>query len=247
VRFRSPQSIIDEIKHLQEKYGIKEVAFWDDTFTLQKDRVYELLRLMKENKLNIIWSAQARADKVDRELLRAMKEAGCWKLHIGIESLVQKNLDMIKKGTTVEQNCNAVRLSKEAGIEVEASFIFGIPGETFEDGLKTIELLKTLDIDYARFFSLTPYGELQAKLQEYGKLLTNDLSKFQGNEIVFVPYSMSQQELEKLISIAYTQFYFRTNYIFKRIKKLASWRTFRDSVRGARAVYMIATKGAGKV
>ena len=94
---------------------------------------------MKKHKLNISWSAQGRADCVDKEMLDSMADAGCWKIHYGFESLLQKNLDMLRKGTTVEQNINAAKWTKQAGMEVEGSFIFGIPGETFEDGLETIK------------------------------------------------------------------------------------------------------------
>jgi len=92
--------------------------------------------------------------------------------------------------------------------------------ETYEDGLETIRLIKKLDIDFIRFFSLTPYGELARKLGEYGTMVENDLSKFQGNEIVFVPHSMTKEQLEKLISTAYTEYYFRARFIFKRLKSL---------------------------
>lgn len=247
VRYRSPESVISEIRYLQEKYGIRDIAFWDDTFTLNRKRVLEITQLIIKNKIQLSWAAQARADRVDKELLTAMRESGCWKLHFGLESMVQKNLDFLRKGTTVEQNANAARAAKEAGIEVEASFIFGIPGETFEDGLKTIQYIKEMNIDYARFFPLTPYGELKEKFRDYGVLVSDDMSKYQGNEIVFVPYSMTREELEKLISLAYTKFYFRFGYIAKRIRKLANIRSLRDTFRGARAVYLIATKGIGKV
>lgn len=138
-------------------------------------------------------------------------------------------------------------MAKEAGIEVEGSFIFGIPNETFEDGLKTIELVKKMDIDYIRFFSLTPYGELADRLKEYGTIVSDDLSKYQGNEIVFVPHSMTKAELEKLLSLAYTSFYFRPKYILKRLMKLTSWQNLKYTIKGAAAIYMISTKGAGKV
>jgi magnesium-protoporphyrin IX monomethyl ester (oxidative) cyclase len=247
IRYRSPEAVIEEIKYLKVEYGIKDIAFWDDTLTLNRKRLLEIIKLLKKNKLDILWSAQARANLVDKELLKEMASAGCWKIHYGLESMLQKNLDMLRKGTTVEQNFNAVKWTKEAKMEVEASFIFGIPRETFEDGLKTIKLVKKLDIDYARFFPLTPYGDLAEKLNDYGKLVCDDLSKFQGMEIVFVPYTMTKMELEKLITIAYTQFYFRPKYILKRVRKLTNIRNLRYTLSGVSAIYMIKTKGISKV
>ena len=247
VRFRSPELVVEEIKCLQRQFGIKEVAFWDDTFTVDRNRVMTLSRLIKTHVPDLCWSAQARADKVDEEILQVMREAGCWKLHFGLESLVQKNLDFLRKGTTVDQNLRAVEMTKKSGMEVEASFIFGIPGETYEEGLFTIRQAARLNIDYARFFSLTPYGDLQREWRKYGVLITEDMSKYQGNEIVFVPHSMTYHELERLISYAYIKFYFRPAYIVKRVKKLTSFRAIWNSLRGAKAVLMIVQKGVNKV
>ncbi|MGA2090775.1 MAG: radical SAM protein [Endomicrobiales bacterium] len=243
VRFRSPASVIEEIIYLQNTYHIREIAFWDDTFTVNRQRVLEICRLIKGLKTPITWSAQARVDRIDAELLKAMSDAGCWKLHFGLESMVQKNLDFLLKGTTVEQNRRAVIMTKESGIEVEASFILGTPGETYADGLKTIETARSLNIDFARFFPLTPYGKLHQELQGSGTFITEDWDKYQGNCIVFVPHSMTQAELEKLLSLAYTKFYFRPGFIFKRLKKIMNPAAFAANWRGAKAVYLLARKG----
>lgn len=232
VRYRSPENVMAELKELKERYGIRDVAFWDDTFTLNKKRIYALSDMMKSENLGIVWSAQARADCVDRDLLREMADAGCWKLFYGVESLVQKNLDTLKKGETVEQMFDAIRWTKEAGIETETSYIFGIPGETYEEGLETIKLAKKLDPDYAKFFALAPYGKLYEEAEKYGTLLTKNMSDFTGNTITFVPYSMTKNQLEKLRYLAYRKFYLRPAYILKRIKKLRSLEEIKKSING---------------
>jgi radical SAM superfamily enzyme YgiQ (UPF0313 family) len=220
-----------EIRYLQTEHGIKEVAFWDDTFTISRDRVMRIAQLLRENRPRLVWSAQARVDKVDPEMLAAMAEAGCWKLHCGLESMVQKNLDVLQKGTTVE----------DAGIEVEASFIFGTPGETFQDGHKTIEIARKLDIDYARFFSFTPYGNFRDAVAGQGTFLTDDLGLYSSHNVVFVPHSMTSAQLHELIRLAYTRFYFRPRYLLKRLWRCTNWRTILSSVRGVRAMLMIAS------
>jgi anaerobic magnesium-protoporphyrin IX monomethyl ester cyclase len=242
VRFRSIDSVIKEIKYLTETFGIKDIAVWDDTFTLNISRVNEFIDKLEENNIKISWSAQARTDKADLDLFKRMKKAGCWKLHFGLESMVQKNLDFLMKSTTVDENINAVKITKMAGMEIEASFIFGIPGETYEDGLKTIDMVSKLGIDYVRFFPLTPYDPLAAKIRSYGNIITDDLSRYQCNEIVFVPFSMTKQQLESLISIAYTKAYFNLRYILKRLLKLTSIKAVVNTLKGVRAVLMIAKK-----
>jgi radical SAM superfamily enzyme YgiQ (UPF0313 family) len=94
-------------------------------------------------------------NQVDAPLLRAFKDAGCWAILFGAESGVQKNLNAIHKGITLEQTRRAVRAAQEAGLKVFTPFLFGIPGETFEEGLKTIEFACELDPDVANFHALT--------------------------------------------------------------------------------------------
>lgn len=223
VRFRSPENVVKEIELLHRDYGIRDIDIWDDNFTIKKSRVLEFCKKLIEKKMNIFWSAQARVDAVDEEMAELMAESGCWKLHFGIESMVQKNLDTLRKGTKVEQIYKAIKAVKKYGIEAEASFIFGIPGETYEDGLVTVKRMKTLDIDYARCFFLTPVGgDLEKDVEKYGTVLTWDRSKYQYHKPVFVPYSLTEEELEKLVLLAYKGFYFNPRYIFKRIKKMMS-------------------------
>lgn len=242
VRFRSPENIIYEIIQLKSKYGIKDVAIWDDTFTLSKSRIIKFCYLLLEKKLGIFWSAQARIDCVDKELLELMAKAGCWKLHYGVETLVQKNLDTLKKGTKVEDAFNAIDWTKGVGMEVEASFIFGTPGETYNEGLKTISLSKKLNADYVRFFYFTPYDNLREKIRKDGRIISDDLSKFQGNEVVFVPNSMTKKELEKLVTTAYLKYYLRPRYITQRIRKMLTIRSLRENLNGFIALLFILKK-----
>lgn len=233
VRFRSVDNVMEEINILVNKFGIREIAFWDDTFTVNKKRVFEICKRIIESKLKFIWSAQARADCVTPDMLNIMAEAGCWKVFFGVESLVQKNLNTINKGETVEQIFDAVGWTKKAGIEVEASFIFGIPGETFQDGLETIRLAKKLDPDYAKFFYLSPYGKLLQEVKKYGALLTEDEGYFRGGTVItFIPFSMTKEELQKLYHLAYREFYFRPKMVFRRLKKIGNPIEFKKTMQG---------------
>ena len=154
VRQRSVDRVMEEIELLETDFGIRDIAFWDDTFTINKRWVYDLCDRLLQRKRKTVWSAQARADCVTPDLLGRMARAGCWKVFYGVESLVQKNLDTLHKGETVDQIFQAIAWTRKAGIETEASFIFGIPGETFQDGLETIRLAKKLDPDLCQVFLL---------------------------------------------------------------------------------------------
>lgn len=238
IRYRSPKKIIEEIKILVNDYGIKDIAFWDDTMTVDKKRVLEICRLIKEEGLDITWSAQARVNTVNPEVLKAMKKAGCWKIFYGVESLLQKNLNALKKGTKVENAFDAVKWTKKAGIAAETSFIFGIPGETYEDAKETVKKIIKLNPDYMKCFPLTPIPgtELYENVDKYGKMLTDDLDKFTENKIVFVPYTMTEEQLKKIIPYAYKRFYLRPSYIIKQALKIRSISDIQKAIRGAMAV-----------
>lgn len=234
IRFRTPGNVLTEIDELVEKYGTKDIYFFDDTFTTNKKWVMEICDLLIERDYDLIWSAQGRANTVDREILEKMKKAGCWKIFYGFESCLQKNLNMLRKGITLEQIKNATKLTQEIGIEVEGSFIFGIPGETYSDALKTIESVKKLNPDYVKFYPLTPLPgtDLMKNVNEYGKLLIKNFSEFTEARVVFTPHTMTKDELEFLIPKAYKEFYLRPKIILKRILKL---RSVEDLKRSARA------------
>lgn len=236
LRQRSVDRVMEEIELLETDFGIRDVAFWDDTFTVNRNWIYDLCTRLRQSKTKIIWSAQARADCVTPDMLGTMARAGCWKVFYGVESLVQRNLDTIKKGETVHQIFQAIAWTRKAGIETEASFMFGIPGETFRDGLETIRLAKKLDPDYAKFFFFTPYGELQQELRKHGTLVTEREEDFMGSHVTFVPHSMTREELQKLYRLAYKEFYFRPGMLCRRLKKMAHPLEFKKSVKGLRAL-----------
>src|SRR5512145_1713477 len=156
VRYRSVENVIEEIE-LCLSQGYREIKFIDDTFAENRDRALRLAREIKRRRLDFTWFASACVNQVDPELLRAFKEAGCWAILFGVESGVQKNLNTLRKGTTLAQVRDAVRWAKEAGIEVQTTFMFGIPGETYEEALRTIDFACELAPSMASFHAITPF------------------------------------------------------------------------------------------
>jgi anaerobic magnesium-protoporphyrin IX monomethyl ester cyclase len=136
VVFRSVDSVIAEIDHLQHTYGVPRVHIADDTFDLKRDRVEKLCAALAERDLS--WSCLARVDLIDEELAALMAAAGCDTVFLGIESGSDQVLESIGKGHTIRQATEKVALCIEHFGNVIASFIWGFPEETMKDFKATL-------------------------------------------------------------------------------------------------------------
>jgi radical SAM superfamily enzyme YgiQ (UPF0313 family) len=239
VRFRSVENVMQEIE-LCLKQGYKEIKFIDDTLAADYNRAMTMAKEIKRRKLDFTWFASACVHQVDRELLTAFKEAGCWAILLGAESGVQKNLNTIRKGITLEQTRKAVKTAKEAGLTVYTPFIFGIPGETFKEGLETIEFACEIDPDIANFHALTPFPGtyLYDNLDKYGTI-SKDLNDFTYQGAAFVPYSMTRDDITRLRQIAFKRFYTRPSYIIRRLLRTRTINDMNALLTGARSMFWL--------
>jgi len=236
IRFRGVENVLEEIE-LCIKQGYREIKFIDDTLAADYDRAMRIVREIKERGLDFTWFASACVNQVDLPLLKAFKEAGCWAILFGAESGVQKDLNAIKKGITVQQIRNAVSMAKKAGLTVYTPFLFGIPGQTFEDGLRTIEFACELAPDIANFHAITPFpgSELYDNLDKYGTM-SDDLTDFTYQGAAFIPYSMTREEITMLRQIAFRKFYSRPGYIIRRLLKLRNINDVKASLEGVKSL-----------
>lgn len=242
IRYRSVENVIEEIE-LCLKQGYREIKFIDDTLAANYDRAMQICEEIKARRLDFTWFASACVSQVDRPLLKAFKEAGCWAILFGAESGVQKNLNAIKKGITLDQTRRAVKTAKEVGLKVLTPFLFGIPGQTFEDGLKTIEFACEIDPDVANFHALTPFPgtELYDNIDKYGTI-SEDLSDFTYQGAAFIPYTMTREEIWKLRQMAFKKFYSRPKYIIGRILRMRTVDDLKASIKGAKSLFWLWAK-----
>ncbi|MCA9774847.1 MAG: radical SAM protein [Myxococcales bacterium] len=236
VRKRSWENIMGEIEWLVRDFGVREIRFLDDNFTEDQDRAYKLCGEIKRHFPKISWYVSARADDVNLELLREMKRCGCWAVLFGVESGVDKQLVAMRKGEDSATIRRAVWMSKKAGLKVYAPFIFGSPGETFEDGLKSIEFALELDPHYVNFHTITPYPgtQLYDMAPDCGTM-DIDWNNFTFEHAAFVPDTMTREELIELRRLAFTRFYRRPKFIARRIwhaRTLDDWKALLAGGRG---------------
>ena len=239
IRYRSVENVVEEIE-LCQRQGFREIKFIDDTFAEDRDRAMRLAGEIRRRGLDFTWFASACANQVDPEMLRAFKDAGCWAILFGIESGVQRNLNTLRKGITLAQARNAVAWAKEAGLAVQTTFMFGIPGETREDALRTIDFACELDADWASFHAIVPFPGTVLHDRAAGLgTISEDLQDFTYQGAAFVPYTMTRDQIVELRQRAYRAFYSRPRFLLRRLAGLRHRHHRAAAFRGARSFFWL--------
>jgi len=195
VRYRDVGLVLDEIEAILA-WGFDRINFADDLFTANKKRVERFCKQVRERGLRFGWSAFSRVDTLDRETAEMMVATGCDWVSFGLESGNQEILDRIRKRTTVEQARKAVALCKEVGLQVHASFIVGLPGETRETMRETDDFARSLGISYGYHY-LTPFPgtPVMEQSNEYDlEVLTGDWSLYDANRPVVRTAKVSPED-----------------------------------------------------
>ncbi len=241
LRLHSAQRVLDEIFLLNKKYGIKEISFYDDTFTASKQRVIEICNGLIKNKLEISWSCFARVDFIDKDLLVLMKKAGCHQIMYGIESASNEILKNINKKIDLVKVKNAISWTKESKIEVRAAFMLGNPGETITTINDTLRFAININPDLAVFNITTPYPG--TKLFEWAKeknyLKTLDWDDYDLAHPVFELPTISSTELKTMYNKVYKKFYLRPSFILKYLFKIKSFYMLKNAILVALTIFKI--------
>lgn len=149
--------VVEELVRLKSQHGIKGVSFVDDVFTNRPGGGPRgLCQLMIDADLDLQWYCNARADGVSEKIAMSMKEAGCYQVFLGFESGCDEMLKRINKGETVKQLERGAEILQKAGIDISIGFIVGLPGETEESVMKTIELCNRVKPNRVQFTRFTP-------------------------------------------------------------------------------------------
>jgi radical SAM superfamily enzyme YgiQ (UPF0313 family) len=233
------ENVLGEIEHCI-RHGYREIKFIDDTLAADYTRAMEIAQEIKRRRLDFTWFASACVDQVDKPLLQAFKDAGCWAILFGAESGVQKNLNTIRKGTTLGQIRKAVRDAQDVGLRVSTPFLFGIPGETFEEGLETIKFAIDLNPDIANFHAITPFPGtyLYDNLSKYGTV-SEELTDFTYQGAAFIPHTMTREDILRLRQIAFKRFYSRPSFIFRRVLELRNFNDLKAAAKSARSLFWL--------
>tara|TARA_Y100000034_G_scaffold136119_1_gene210902 strand:+ start:9118 stop:10395 length:1278 start_codon:yes stop_codon:yes gene_type:complete len=208
VRLRSPMSIVREMLHIQDTYGVYHYRFPDDMFTVSKRRVNELCNILISQDIEAYWMCITRLDSLESKLLQKMHKAGCVEISCGVESGSQRMLDAMNKGTTVKHNEHGIKMIKDAGIAVKEFLMFGFPGENAESIEQTKEFVRRTQPDKVTMSTFVPLpgSDVFRNPEKYGIVIRPDWEEYyfywdEGQSARGFPYAVPHGNIDHLIKL----------------------------------------------
>lgn len=211
VRTVDPPRVIEDIRKAQPE----SIFFYDDNFFITKKRGRSMLAEMIRAGLNVPFSAQIRVDsisrrgKVDYELLGLMKEAGCRRVYMGLESVNPETLKAYNKKQDVDDISGGLKALNDYGIDTHGMFVFGSDSDTPQSMMETVDYALEHGITTAQFMILTPLPGTRQwdQFESEGRIFTKNWSLYDGHHVVFRPKRMTAWELQETALEAHQRFY----------------------------------------
>jgi len=225
IRFRSAENVLSEVRECKESFGFNHFTIEDDTFTLKRTRLEAICRGLR--KAGVTYDCDTRVDSAGIEVFRLLKETGCLKVAMGVESGSPRILELIKKRITPEQVVDAFENSRKVGLVNQAFFIVGShPSETLDDIKMSIKLLRKINPDFAVINVMTPFPgtELYGIMKEGGFLKDINYDKFDclhGKPNWRIEH-FTGDDLVRLQRKMYLSYVLNPKYILKTLKKCFS-------------------------
>jgi len=234
IRAYSAEYAFELMAEMSRRYGIRELEIRDENFLVNKKRMMDLCERLRSSGLDLTWSCNARVDAIDPEILAVMGDAGCWQIAFGIESGDQGILDLEKKGVTLDEIRQAVRLTADAGIQARGFFMLGHPGETEDTLRRTVEFACELPLSSMHFTHFTPLpgSPIYPEARKYGSF-DEDWRKLTYWHPVFVPHGLDRATIARWEKRAFRQFYLRPAILGYHVKRMTSWTYFSRLAQGA--------------
>lgn len=225
LRTRSPEKVVDEIERLVRDYGVREIQIEDDNFTLNRKHTVAVCEELLRRNVKVNWSLPngVRIDRLDLDLLKLMKKAGCYLMALGIESANQRILNMVSKDLDVNLVRQVVEWVAQVGIEAWGFFMIGFPTETREEAQNTIEFALSLPLTRAQFTKTTPLPGTPIYewwKKEWGNGVDINWARFNYYEFNSNWSEIPAEELNQLQKSAHFRFYRRPKNFFKILRSL---------------------------
>jgi radical SAM superfamily enzyme YgiQ (UPF0313 family) len=203
VRYRNPSKVVDELAYLQS-LDFHQINIADDLFTASKKHCLAVCDEIIRRQLDVHWTSFARVDTVSKTVLERMQQAGCTAVSFGVESGSPEILKRIKKGITLDQVLNAVKLCNQVGITPQASFILGLPGEneqTLQDTITFTKQLKSMGVLHG-YHLLAPFPgtEVRENLHQFDlQIMSDDWDDYHANRAIVRTAAIDQRRLDGIV------------------------------------------------
>jgi len=233
-RTRNPKNVVDEMEFIMQHHGVKEILFYDDTITLDRENMVLICEEIIRRRLPVRWESPTRVDCVDTELLRLMHRAGCKRLRYGVESGNGDILKSMHKSIDLTRVHDVFTWTKKTGIETFAYFIIGYFHETAQTIKETIAYARALNPDLAMFTVATPYPKTHLfELAKTAGLIDDNYWRdfVLGKRSDRLPYLVPHADI--WVRRAYRSFYFRPRFVAKRLLEIHSFSDIRRYLQAA--------------
>lgn len=230
LRARSPERVVQQIKLLREKFGIRQIQFYDDTFTVFKKHVLDFCERLAAENLGITWTAYIRGDCFSEDMAIAMKKAGCHQVLMGIETGSEKIAQKIGKPIDRARYKETVDIAHRHGLEVRGSFIIGNMEETWETMQETLDFAMELDVDLFQLNISTPYPgtALYNEASEKGWLKHHNWYSYGQGDVLVQQPQIADADIFRFERYAFRRFYLRPKAMLRMLARTANIRHLRD-------------------
>lgn len=226
VRRRSITNVMKELDILFTR-GIREIHIEDENFTLDKKYVLTFCDALVQSGLHLSWSLPSgvRIDTLDAEIINRMEQAGCYSLALGIEFGSDRMMSLTKKSLTIANIQRKMELFNGSRIKTTGFFLFGIPGEKYEEMEKTLEFALQLPLDRAQFnnFMPLPGSGIWDELGRTGKLGMVNWDRMFVHDVAFCDEGITPEQIKHLQRKAYLRFYLRPKILISLFREVRSF------------------------
>jgi len=225
LRFRKVELVVDEMEWLVKNQGVKEIVFFDETFTIGKRRMRKFSEEVQRRNLKVKFNIRARVDTVDREVLIWLKAAGLRSIHMGVEAGTDRVLKIMNKQITRDQTYKAFQTAREVGIETRGYFMIGYYDASPQDVEETINFAADLGLDWASFSVATalPGTDLYRVAKERGYVDGDFWRRYAIDGGGTLPQleteTFTAEQLRAYRTKAYLKFYLRPELILRKFSK----------------------------